>query len=116
MCSIKGAHVCDFNFLCDWLYHKDSLGRFSSLNHQNFGFFGLPPKSPIHTGLICVKTPQPNISLGPFKLMYRGGIQIGAGPPAGRSGQSAQAGDPTKLLPFQIGSLNIWINLMSIKG
>ncbi len=34
----------------------------------NFWFFGLVPKSPIHTGLIYVKTSEPNISsLGPFK-------------------------------------------------
>jgi hypothetical protein len=31
-------------------------------------FFGLVPMSPIHIGLIYVKTPKPNIScLGPFK-------------------------------------------------
>ncbi len=31
-------------------------------------FFGLVPKSPVHIGLIYVKTPKPNIScLGPFK-------------------------------------------------
>jgi hypothetical protein len=40
----------------------------SGLNHENFEYFGLVSKSPIHTGLICVKTPEPNISsLGPFK-------------------------------------------------
>jgi hypothetical protein len=40
----------------------------SSINHQNFEFFGLVPKSPIHTGLICVKILEPNISsLGPYK-------------------------------------------------
>jgi hypothetical protein len=27
-------------------------------NHQNFEFFDLVPKSPTHTGLICVKTPM----------------------------------------------------------
>ncbi len=33
--------------------------RFSSLNHQNLEFIGLVPKSPTHTGLICVKTLEP---------------------------------------------------------
>jgi hypothetical protein len=42
---------------------------FSSQNHQNFVFFGLVPKSPIHTGLICVRTPEPKISsLSPLIL------------------------------------------------
>jgi len=36
--------------------------RISSLNHQNFGLFGLVPKSPTNTGLICVNTLEPNIS------------------------------------------------------
>jgi hypothetical protein len=45
----------------------------SGLNHPNFGFFGLVPKSPIHTGLIYVKNPKPNIScLGPFKTYGSG--------------------------------------------
>jgi hypothetical protein len=48
--------------------------------------------------------------------MYMGGIRIGDGPASARSGQSAQAGDPTKLLPIQKEHLNIWINLMRIKG
>ncbi len=44
--------------------------RFSSLNHQNLEFFGLVPRSPAHTGLICVKTLEPNISsLGPYKVI-----------------------------------------------
>jgi hypothetical protein len=44
--------------------------RFSSLNHQNFEFFGLFPKSPNHTGLIGVKTLEPDISsLGHFKII-----------------------------------------------
>jgi hypothetical protein len=47
---------------------KSTNWRFSSLNHQNYEFFGLVPKSPTHTGLICVKTTEPNISnLGLFK-------------------------------------------------
>ncbi len=47
---------------------KSTNWRFSSLNHANFDFFGLGPKSPTHTGLIWVKTPEPNISsLGSFK-------------------------------------------------
>ncbi len=48
---------------------KSTKRRFSSLNHQNFEFFRLVPRSPTHTGLICGKTLEPNISsLGPFKL------------------------------------------------
>jgi hypothetical protein len=44
--------------------------RVSSLNHQNVGLFGLVPKSPTHTGLICVNTLKPIIScLGPFKCI-----------------------------------------------
>jgi hypothetical protein len=35
-----------------------ALKSTKSLNHQNFEFFGLVPKSPTHTGLICVKTPM----------------------------------------------------------
>jgi hypothetical protein len=47
---------------------KRTNRRFSSLNHQNFEFFGLVPRSSTRTGLICVKTLNPNISsLGPFK-------------------------------------------------
>jgi hypothetical protein len=43
--------------------------KISSLNHQKFEFFGLFPKSPNHTGLIGVKTLEPNISsLGHFKI------------------------------------------------
>jgi hypothetical protein len=43
--------------------------RFSSLNDQNFGFFGLVSKVP---GLVCVKIPCSNIScLGPFNLPLR---------------------------------------------
>jgi hypothetical protein len=62
-----------YNFL---LMSATSLKRqkwqFSSLNHQNFDFFGTVPKSPTHEGLICVKTLKPNISsLGTFKLYYR---------------------------------------------
>jgi hypothetical protein len=35
--------------------------------HKLLEFFGLVPKSPTHAGLICVKTPKPNIScLGSF--------------------------------------------------
>jgi hypothetical protein len=46
---------------------KSTKWRFSSLSHQNFGVFGQVPKSNTHTGLICVKTPEPNIPcLGPF--------------------------------------------------
>ncbi len=49
---------------------KSTKWRFSGLNHPNFGFFVLVPKSPIHTGLIYVKNPKPNISsLGPFKYL-----------------------------------------------
>jgi hypothetical protein len=48
---------------------KSIKRRFSSLNHQNFEFFCLVPRSPTHTGLICGKTLELNISsLGPFKL------------------------------------------------
>jgi hypothetical protein len=47
---------------------KSAKRRFSSLNHQNFEFFLLVPRSPTHTGLICGKALEPNISsLGPFK-------------------------------------------------
>ncbi len=47
---------------------KSTKRRFSSLNHQNFEFFCLVPRSPTHTGLICGKTLEPHISsLGPFK-------------------------------------------------
>ncbi len=52
-----------FTFLCEILLVmsatalKSTKWRFSSLKHQNFGFFGLVPKSPTHTDLICVKTP-----------------------------------------------------------
>ncbi len=47
---------------------KSTKRLFSSLNHQNFEFFRLVPRSPTHTGLICGKTLEPNISsLGPFK-------------------------------------------------
>jgi hypothetical protein len=49
---------------------KSTKWRFSSLNHQNFEFFGLVPKSPNHSGMICVKTLEPNISgLGHFKII-----------------------------------------------
>jgi hypothetical protein len=34
----------------------------SSQNHQLFELFGLVSTSFTHTGLICVKTPEPNIS------------------------------------------------------
>jgi hypothetical protein len=47
---------------------KSTNWRFSSLNQQNFEFFGLVPKSPTHTGLICVKkTRSRNLKLGPLK-------------------------------------------------
>jgi hypothetical protein len=47
---------------------KNTKWRFASQNHKLFKLFGLVPKSPTHTGLICVKTSEPNItSLGPFK-------------------------------------------------
>ncbi len=47
---------------------KSIKWRFSSLNHKNFEFFGLVPKSLTHTGLNWVWTLEPNISsLGPFK-------------------------------------------------
>jgi hypothetical protein len=37
-------------------------------NNQNFKFFCLAPKSPTHTGLVCVKNSSTNIScLDPFK-------------------------------------------------
>jgi hypothetical protein len=46
---------------------KSTKRQFSSLNHQNFEFFGLVPRSTTQTSLICVKTLEPNISsLGPF--------------------------------------------------
>jgi hypothetical protein len=52
---------------------KSTKWRFSSLNHPNFEYFGLVPKSPTHTGLICVKTREPNISsLGPSKDSEKG--------------------------------------------
>jgi hypothetical protein len=36
---------------------------------SKFEFFRLVPRSPTHTGLICGKTLEPNISsLGPFKF------------------------------------------------
>jgi hypothetical protein len=50
---------------------KSTKWRFSSLNHQNFEFFGLVPKSPSQTGLICVKILEPNISsFGPLTLSF----------------------------------------------
>jgi hypothetical protein len=46
--------------------------QFLRLNHKNFEFFVLASKSPTETGLICVKTLEPNISnLGPFKKVYK---------------------------------------------
>jgi hypothetical protein len=55
---------------------KSTKRRFSSLNHQNFEFFRLVPRSPTHTGLICGKTLEPNISsLGPFNNMDHKQIQ-----------------------------------------
>jgi hypothetical protein len=37
---------------------------------SKFGFFSLVSKSPAHTGLICLKTLEPNISsLGPFTVV-----------------------------------------------
>jgi hypothetical protein len=51
---------------------KSTKWRLSSLNHQLFEFLSLVPKSPIHTGLISAKNPEPNISsLGPFKRCCR---------------------------------------------
>jgi hypothetical protein len=48
---------------------KSAKWRFSGLNHQNVDFFGLVPKSPTRTGLICAKILEPNISsLGPFNV------------------------------------------------
>ncbi len=48
---------------------KSIKRRFSSLNHQNFEFVCLVPRSSTHTGLICGKTLEPNISsLGPFNV------------------------------------------------
>ena len=55
---------------------KRQKWQFSSLNHQNFDFFGTVPKSPTHEGLICVKTLKPNISsLGPFKKRKKGAFR-----------------------------------------
>jgi hypothetical protein len=55
---------------------KSPNGRFSSLSQHNFEFFGLIPKSPTHTGLICVKNLEPNISrLGPFKKRNHNTVQ-----------------------------------------
>jgi hypothetical protein len=49
---------------------KCTKWRFSSLNQQNFVFIGLGPKSPTRTGIICVKTLEPNISsLAPLRAM-----------------------------------------------
>ncbi len=56
--------VCDSikkNFAMSATALESTKWRFSNLNHKNFKFFGLVPKSS-HTGLICVKTPEPNIS------------------------------------------------------
>jgi hypothetical protein len=40
------------------------------VDFHNSEFYSLVPKSPTHTGLICVKTLEPNISsLGPFKKL-----------------------------------------------
>jgi hypothetical protein len=76
---LKGAQSWDTRFPVFYVNQTcmDRIGdlgtrkknpNFSGLNHPNFGFFGLVPKSPIHTGLIYVKNPKPNIScLGPFK-------------------------------------------------
>jgi hypothetical protein len=48
---------------------KSTKRRFSNVNRKNFEFFRLVPRSPTHTGLICGKTLEPNISSsGPFKI------------------------------------------------
>ncbi len=47
---------------------KSTKRRFSSLNHQNFEFFRLVPRSPTHTCLICGKTLELNIS--PVSKLY----------------------------------------------
>jgi hypothetical protein len=48
---------------------KIQNGDFQAKNHKLLKFFDLVPKSPTHTGMICVKTPEPNIScLAPFKI------------------------------------------------
>jgi hypothetical protein len=60
---------------------KSTKRRFSSLNHQNFEFFRVVPRSPTHTGLICGKTLEPNISsLGPFKDCTRVWYTANEGP------------------------------------
>ncbi len=66
---------------------KSTKRRFSSLNHQDFEFFRLVPRSPTHTGLICGKTLEPSISsLGPFNndstteaLLNKSGLKPGLG-------------------------------------
>jgi hypothetical protein len=51
---------------------KSTKRRFSGLNHKIFEFFYLGPRSPTDTGLIYVKTLEPNISsLGPFKYVEK---------------------------------------------
>jgi hypothetical protein len=52
---------------------KSTKWQFSSLTIKILKFFGLVPKSPTHTGLICVKPLEPNMSsLGPFKETVEG--------------------------------------------
>ncbi len=68
--------------VCDSIYKifamsatalESTKWRFSNLNHKNLEFFGLVPKSS-HTGLICVKIPEPNISgLCPFTIYVEKG-------------------------------------------
>jgi hypothetical protein len=43
-----------------------------------FGIFGLVPKSPTHTGMLCVKTQEPSISsLGPFNNLHAKNLRRG---------------------------------------
>jgi hypothetical protein len=57
-------------FICTYFVGpalKSPKWRFSSQNYKNVEFLVLVSKSPTHTGLICVKTLEPNISsLDPF--------------------------------------------------
>jgi hypothetical protein len=52
---------------------KTQNGDFQAQNYNLLHFFGLVPQSPTRMGMICVKTPEPNIScLAP--LRKKGGL------------------------------------------
>jgi len=65
-CAV-GDSAYNFLFLSATAF-KITKWRFSSQNHQLFEFLDQVLESPTHTGLICVKTTEPNmLCLAPFK-------------------------------------------------